>query len=143
MQVAPEGEFWWDTHDPAQSALWGSFVILGEHFFKAITSAAVPVDMRVLRAIKQSPLALDLYAWSTWRVFKLSESQFIPWEGLMEQMGAEYKNTDEFARNAKPALRRIRVFYPALKLNFVKGGFFLYPSLTAIAPAASKHQKET
>ncbi len=63
MQVAPEGELWWDPHDPEQGALWGSYVVLGELFYKAITGAAVPVDMRVLRAIKRSVLALDLYAW--------------------------------------------------------------------------------
>lgn len=134
MQVAPKGEFWWDVHDPAQAALWGSYVVLGDDFFKAITSAAVPVDMRVLRAIRRSPLALDLYAWATWRVFKLSKPAFVPWTGLMQQMGAEYKSEKEFARYAKVALRSIRTVYPALKLDFAKGGFFLHPSLTAIVP---------
>lgn len=138
MQIAPKGELWWDTHEPQQCALWGSYIILGEDFFAAITSAAVPVDMRVLRAIKQSPLALDLYAWSTWRVFRLSTSQFIPWAGLMEQMGSEYKSEKEFARKAKAALRKIRGFYPSLKLDFMKGGFLLHPSLTAIAPAPKR-----
>jgi hypothetical protein len=138
MQVAPKGEFWWSPHDPEQGTLWGSYVILGEDFFTAITSAAVPVDMRVLRAIKRSPLALDLYAWSTWRVFRLTKQQFIPWEGLMQQMGAEYKSEKEFARYAKGALRKIRAVYPALKLDFAKGGIVLHPSRTAIAPAAKR-----
>lgn len=138
MQVAPEGELWWDMHDPTQAALWGSYVVLGEHFYRAITGSAVPVDMRVLRAIKRSPLALDLYAWSTWRVFKLSKSAFIPWEGLMQQMGAEYKSEKEFARKAKAALRKIRAVYPTLNLDFAKGGLLLQPSLTAIAPAAKR-----
>jgi hypothetical protein len=138
MQVAPEGELWWDAHDPEQGTLWGSYVILGELFFKAITSAAVPVDMRVLRAIKRSPLALDLYAWATWRVFKLSKSTFVPWAGLMQQMGAEYKNIDEFARNARRALRDIRAVYPVLKFECAKGGLVLHPSLTAIAPAPKR-----
>ncbi len=138
MQVAPKGELWWDPHDPEQGTLWGSYVILGEDFFTAITAAAVPVDMRVLRAIKRSPLALDLYAWATWRVFKLQKSQFIPWEGLMQQMGSEYSDTDNFVRKAKAALRKIRAVYPALKLDYAKGGFFLHPSLTAIAPAPKR-----
>jgi hypothetical protein len=138
MQVAPKGEFWWDVHDPTQAALWGSYVILGEDFFTAITSAAVPVDMRVLRAIKRSPLALDLYAWTTWRVFKLSKSAFVPWIGLMQQMGSEYKSEKEFARKAKAALRKICAAYPALKLDFAKGGLVLRPSLTAIAPAPKR-----
>jgi hypothetical protein len=36
---------------------------LGENFFEAITAAPVPLDMRVLKTLKRSPLALDLYAW--------------------------------------------------------------------------------
>jgi hypothetical protein len=138
MQVAPEAELWWDTHDPAQGTLWGSYVILGEHFYRAITGAAVPVDMRVLRAIKRSPLALDLYAWATWRVFKLSKSAFIPWEGLMQQMGSEYKDIDNFVRKAKASFRKIRAVYPALKLDYAKGGLILHPSRTAIAPAPQR-----
>jgi hypothetical protein len=136
MQVAPEGEFWWDIRDPAQGTLWGSYVVLGEHFYKAITAAAVPVDMRVLRTIKRSPLALDLYAWVSWRVFKLSKPAFIPWEGLMQQMGSEYNDIDNFVRKAKAALGKIRACYAALKLDYGKGGMLLHPSLTAIAPAA-------
>jgi hypothetical protein len=68
-------------------------------------------------------------------VFRLSKSAFIPWEGLMQQMGSEYKNVDEFARNPKAALHKIRAAYPALKLNYAKGGLILHPSATAIAPA--------
>ncbi|MBV9771692.1 MAG: hypothetical protein JOZ32_19125 [Bryobacterales bacterium] len=135
MQVAPEGFLWWDTKHPEQGVLWGSWIELGEKFFKAITAAPVPVDMRVLRAIKKSPLALDLYAWVTWRVFKLDKPAFIPWKGLVEQMGSEYKSSDDFVKYAKAAFRKIQAAYPALKLNYAKGGLLLHPSPTAIAPA--------
>lgn len=138
MQVAPEGVLWWDAKHPEQGTLWGSWIELGEKFFKAITAFPVPVDMRVLRAIKRSPLALDLYAWATWRVFRLKKSAFIPWEGLLKQMGGEYERTGNFVQKAKAALRKIRVVYPALKLDYAKGGFLLHPSLTAIAPAAKR-----
>jgi hypothetical protein len=63
MQVVSHGEFWWSVRDPSQAALWGSWIELGEKFFEAITAAPVPLDMRVLKALKRSPLALDLYAW--------------------------------------------------------------------------------
>ncbi len=138
MQIAPEGVLWWDARYPEQGSLWGSWIELGEKFFQAITAFPVPVDMRVLRAIKRSPLALDLYAWATWRVFKLEQSAFVPWRGLLEQMGAEYKNADEFARKAKTTFRKIKAVYPALKLDFAKGGLVLHPSRTAIAPAQKR-----
>ena len=138
MQIAPVAELWWDPKQPEQGALWGSWIELGEKFFQAITAGPVPVDMRVLRAIKRSPLALDLYAWATWRVFRLSKPAFIPWEGLKGQMGSEYSDIDNFVRYAKTAIRKIRAVYPALKLDFAKGGFLLHPSLTAIAPAPKR-----
>jgi hypothetical protein len=90
--------------------------------------------MRVLRAIKRSPLALDLYVWATWRVFKLQKPACVPWVSLMGQMGSEYDRADNFVGKAKAALRKIRAVYPALKPTHTKGGFLLYPSLTAIAP---------
>jgi len=61
MQVAPKGEFWWNPKDPDQAALWGSWIELGADFFAAITAYPVPADMRALRALKGSALALDLY----------------------------------------------------------------------------------
>ena len=102
MQIAPKGELWWNSKQPEQGALWGSWIELGEDFFRAVTGAPVPVDMRALRALKRSPLALDLYAWATWRIFRLQRPSFIPWDGLMRQMDGEYDRADNFEpRSAK------------------------------------------
>jgi len=136
MPVAPEGELWWSHTMPHQSALWGSWIELGEKFFEAIMVAPVPVDMRALRALKNSPLALDLYAWATHRVHRLEKAQFIPWKGLQEQVGTDYSNVDEFARKAKPALRKVCAVYPALNLRMQIGGFRLLPSTTAVPSQA-------
>ena len=40
-------------------------MLLAEEFYRALINNPVPVDMRALRALKQSPLALDLYALAT------------------------------------------------------------------------------
>lgn len=139
MPVAPKGELWWDPKHPEQGALWGSYIILGEDFYEAIVAFPVPVDMRVLRALKRSPLALDLYAWVTWRVFRMQKPTFIPWDGLMRQVGAEYGDVKDFKRKAKVALRKIHALYPGLKLGWKSGGFILYPSPTSVPalPAAT------
>jgi hypothetical protein len=138
MPVAPKGELWWDPKHPEQRALWGSYIILGEDFYEAIVAFPVPVDMRVLRALKRSPLALDLYAWVTWRVFRTQKPTVIPWGGLMRQVGAEYGDVKDFKRKAKAALRKIHALYPGLKLGWKSGGFILYPSPTSVPalPAA-------
>jgi len=65
MDVVSDSELWWSPKQPNQVSLWGSWVELGERFFEYITKAPVPSDMRALRALKRSPLALDLYCWAT------------------------------------------------------------------------------
>lgn len=43
MNVAPRGELWWNHRQPQQATLWKSWIELGETFFEAICSSAVPV----------------------------------------------------------------------------------------------------
>ena len=45
MQVAPEGQLWWDPKRPDQGALWGSWIELGDKFAKALRLSPVPADM--------------------------------------------------------------------------------------------------
>jgi hypothetical protein len=142
MQIAPEGELWWDPKQPEQGGLWESFIVLGERFFQSIIEAPLPVDMRILRELRSSALELDLYMWATGRVFTLRGKVFITWNSLMQQMGAEYTDVKNFARKARPALRKISALYPALNLAMtdetraaLKGGFWLHPSAPSVPPA--------
>ena len=138
MEVAPKGELWWNTREPNQGALFGSWIELGEEFYKAIISAPVPMDMRALRALKQSPLALDLYAWLTFEAFRAHKSgkrRFETWAQLHAHMGGEYARVADFRTYAKAALRKIRVVYPKLKLGVRRGGLEVLPeSYPAIQP---------
>jgi hypothetical protein len=61
MTVAAHVMLWWSPRDPSQAALWDSFIDLSREFFAAITAHPIPLDMRALKALKRSPLALDLY----------------------------------------------------------------------------------
>jgi len=72
MNVASASELWWDPKKPHQINLWDSWVELGEKFYEALTAAPVPVDTRALRALKRSPLALDLYAWATYKALAVA-----------------------------------------------------------------------
>ena len=135
MQIAPEGELWWEPSRATQDNLWESWVDLGERFFEAITAAPVPVDYRALRALKRSPLALDLYAWATYTTFSVTKKglpRTVPWEGLHAQMGGEYADIRVFRFKAKAALKKIRLVYPALNVSSEGGGLTVHPSATAI-----------
>ena len=56
-------EFWWNPKHPDQTGRWESKVRLSESFFNEIVSHPVPLDLTTLKALKRSPLGLDLYLW--------------------------------------------------------------------------------
>ena len=143
MQVAPKGVLWWDEKQPDQPTLWNSWIQLGEEFFNAITATPVPVDMRALKAIKNSPLALDLYAWATYTAYKTQKSGqscSVSWELLHEQLGGEYTNLKDFGHKARLALRRVQSVYQELGLEFEKGGVRILPCSPAITIKKSQQK---
>lgn len=144
MQVAPKGELWWDEKKPQQSSLWGSWIQLGEDFFNAITASPVPVDMRALKALKKSPLALDFYSWATYVAYQTQQGgkeRSISWKLLHEQFGAEYSSTKEFSRNAWKALLKVQVVYPTLNIRRIRGGIKVLPSKPAVTIKPRKEKK--
>jgi len=135
MQVTSKGMLWWDTNQPSQPTLWKNWIEIGEDFFKAITSSPVPVDMRVLRALKKSPLALDLYSWATYTAYKTQksgQSRSVSWKILHEQFGAEYGDTKDFSKKAWRALLKVQAVYPELNVERVYGGINILPSKPSI-----------
>jgi hypothetical protein len=143
MQVAPEGELWWDFHDPDQQGLFSSWIELNPKFFQAITSAPVPVDMRALKSLKRSPLALDLYAFVSYRAYiatQTGKTQFITWEQLMRQFGTDYGRVDNFRAKTKAALRKIKTVYPGLKLGPKHGGIQILPGASSVPPKPAKRE---
>jgi hypothetical protein len=136
MQIAPKADLWWDVNHVSQDNLFDSWIELGETFYEAVTESAVPVDLRALRALKRSPLALDLYAWLTYTAFVATRNKaprVVPWEGLYAQMGAEYAELRQFRANVQLALKKIRIVYPGLKLDLSQTALTVHPSRTAIS----------
>ena len=62
--LGPRLESDWDR-------LWDSTIRLGEEFFNEVIAHPVPIDMRILKAVKRSPLGLNLYLWLAYRTFAL------------------------------------------------------------------------
>jgi hypothetical protein len=135
MPVAPKGELWWNHKRPEQGSLFGSWIELGADFYEAIIATPVPVDLRALYALKKSPLALDLYAWSTYRTHRCNmagRGQFIPWRALARQFGGDYADVKNFKRKAKEALRKVQAVFPGLNLDDRPGGLVIRPGRTAV-----------
>lgn len=142
LKVSSHRVLWWNPRSPSQSTLWQSYVDLRPEFFAAITAAPIPVDTRALRALKRSPLALDLYAlccYEAHRVERTGRTRSIPWRALQKQLGAEYDAGGEaaaweFARKARAALRKVAAVMPSLHLDDVKGGIAILPSSQPAIP---------
>lgn len=137
MPVAPAGQLWWDPRTPEQAALFGSWIELGEAFYESIIDAPVPVDLRALRALKQSPMALDLYAWLTFRTFRVSrrgKPAFVPWAAVRQQLGSDFSDLKNFKKCAKKHLVRVEAVYPDLRVRCVEGGIEIQPSRPAVLP---------
>jgi len=117
MEISPDGVLWWSDKDPEQAALFGSWIEVGEKFFNAVMKAPHPLDMRVLRHIKDSSLGIDLYTIlnrEAYRAMKDGKPYFLAWEWLHEQTGNEYKRLDHFRRDALVQIEVIRAVHSGL-----------------------------
>lgn len=103
-------------------------IILGENFFKQVIKKPVPIDLRAIIALKQSPLAIDLYIWLTYRVSYLKKVQFIKWFQLQNQFGSNYKRVRDLKKKIMNILIRIKLIYPNLKIDENMKGIIIYPS---------------
>jgi Plasmid encoded RepA protein len=121
-RVAGHVKLWWDPKRPDQGALWRSTITLSTEFYKQVIDRPVPVSVDALRALKRSPLALDLYAWLTYRAYRLNKpSVVVPWDALQLQFGAGYPDDNhgryDFKRKAIAALVKIVDVYPDLRAH--------------------------
>lgn len=135
MEVATGYELWWTPKDPEQATIWESTVTLGDAFFREILAHPVPLDMRALRALRRSPLGLDLYAWLVHRMGYLRASTFIPWALLLSQFGADYTNPLDAKRKIRREIGKIILIWPSLRVSFARGGLMLHPSPTHVSRA--------
>ncbi len=145
MQIAPKAVVWWDSSDPksTQGSLFESYIMLSEDFYDAITAAPVPVDLRALRGLRSSSLALDLYtllAYETWRATESGNARTIPWLGLKEQIGSEYKSMKRFKEKIREALPKIEKVFAGLEVSTSETGICVKPGIPAIPnrPAAPR-----
>ncbi|OOW68678.1 hypothetical protein Xmlh_13100 [Xanthomonas axonopodis pv. melhusii] len=135
---------WWQPQAEEEAGTWQSRLQLSEPFFKECIEHPLPVDMRAMRVLRQSPLALDIYVWLTHRMSYLSKRTTIPWVSLSGQFGAGYAVNDQGLRDFKRAflreLKNVVAIYPEAKLSESRNGLVLYPSPTHVLPDTTPKQ---
>ena len=134
-RVADHSILWWDAKSPEQTSLWKSTVSLSEPFFRELVQHPIPIDMRALKALKQSPLALDIYCWLTYRMSYLEKPISIGWEGLSMQFGSNYADLKNFKAHFVKELKKVVAVYPEADATPTDQGLALRPSLTHVRRA--------
>lgn len=113
FQISKCSKFWWEDKD---DSLLKGVLLLDDDFFLRATESIVPIDLRVIRLLKTSPIALDVYCWLTYRFSYLKKKTRIPWRSLMVQFGTGFEESAEgargFKRRVEIALKKINTVWP-------------------------------
>ena len=139
--IADLTDFWWNPRRPDQPSLWESKIQLSESFFNEIIQHPVPIDMNILKALKRSPLGLDLYLWLTYRTFALRAPLRITWKQVYHQFGADpakasdNQTVQNFRYKVLRELGKIELAWPELNYTTGRGVLILHPSKPVILPS--------
>jgi hypothetical protein len=117
----------WTGKDERQRVLWPAEVELSPRYYASLTKHAVPLDERALRALANSPMALDVYAWLAQRLHRVHQfrPQFIPWASLHLQFGQGFKRLRKFRETFLGVLDTVHAQYRAARVEADERGITL------------------
>ena len=155
IDVAPKYSLWWDFKNPEQGSLWGSYIEISEEFRQSILRTPVPLRTDILKAVKKSPLALDVYMWVSYRLFTMratgQESISLGYGRLQEQFGTGIAeaNYRQFRQELKLAFAKVANAWRSpdsekqpLNYEFEPTRLVLYRSPLLIAKAKTSRAQE-
>lgn len=124
----------WDRRPGA-----GLQVTVTQEFFKMARSSSVPLDATLVRKLRSSPMALDIYAWLTWRVWNLQKETRIPWIALERQLGSQYRSHRQFRWEFRKRLKRVQSLWSGLEAEPQDRGLLLRPSAPSVRAWLERH----
>ena len=134
------GQLWWDVKEPRSRLKSTSRIRLSEVFYRAIQKHHVPVNLKVLSALKSSSLGLDLYTWLNYRIFTLTRPLKLSWRQIYQQLGSDPANAANkyvvrnFRRHCLRELRKIRLAWPEFRFSLPRGGLIIHLCKPSIPP---------
>ena len=131
VNITDEGMLLWDPNKTGLSQSWESSLLLSNKFFEECMSHSVPIDFRVLHALR-SPLAIDIYIWLTYRYNAITKPTPVSWKQLKLQFGSNYaedeKGFENFITNFKKQLKVVSGIYKDAKFDVDSKKLTLKPS---------------
>ena len=125
----------WDAICANQGDKQPAMIRLGERVYDEMIKSAVPLDARAIKALQQSPLALDLYCWLTYRVHGIVRTTKIPLEDFRNQFGVSYTANADFRRAFAGAISEVVRVYPRLNCQLLDTHLQLMKSETSVPSA--------
>ncbi len=134
----------WYSTDVDQKMLPGcvNTIRLSEAFWTELQRHPLPIDLQVVRALRDSPACLDFYCWLSWRSWTARGPVEIPLlgeSGLIHQFGRQaYTRDRQFKRSLARLLERIRQLWPDCPAKISTDGrsLSIQPTQAAILPAS-------
>ena len=139
-------DLWWQraaetaAHGTAPPLAAGGTLTLGAQLWAVCQDGCVPVDWRKLQFLRDYPSALDLYLFLTHRLAKLEADRqptvALTYDHLHAQLGSHYatgpdgrltrRGKQDFGYRLRQALDRVRLLWPALRVDTPRGRFVLH-----------------
>lgn len=134
QRIASRSLVWWtSSRQDAQppGGIDGGWLVLTREFFEELLAHPVPVDYRALHAL-QAPLALDIYAWLTWRSHGLRRPLRLSWRDLAMQFGTRTRRLRNFRAQFVTALDKVRLVYPQARVEATTEALVVRPARTHV-----------
>ena len=128
---AEEARLWWDDERAVGE---GSSVLLSQVLFHSILERSAPLSTAAIKALRKSPMDLDVYAWLVHRLFHLGKPSAVTWVQLSQQFGHNYQALRAFRRFFGDSLTRVLRVYPDANVRVSDSGLLLLPSRPHVAP---------
>jgi len=138
----------WYSPDVDQETLPGcaNTIRLSEAFWTELQRHPLPIDLQVVRALKDSPACLDFYCWLSWRSWTARapvEIQLLGENGLVQQFGSQaYSRDREYRRQVARLLGRVKLLWPQCpaRLTADRQSLRIQPQTTeaAVLPATPR-----
>lgn len=124
---------WWDKNYQAGTC---AALEISDEMYDSMIERSAPLSNKAIRALRRSPLDLDIYAWLVYRLYRLNRpAALITWDDFSAQTGQSYARTRDFRTQVGNSLQRVLKQYPEARVEVMKEGLRLQRSPRHIAAA--------
>jgi hypothetical protein len=137
-----DGISFWLEKDSKQQTLWQPMMTLSDDYMAALEHHRVPIDFRGLVELQESPRAMDIFVWLSYRLCRIPRGKpvLIPYKALQPIFGTVRRRPNQFRDDFQGYVTNIvKRCYPEARLSLESDYIRLYYSPSPV-PAANTVQ---